>query len=118
MATEPMGSQFRSVVTSSVGAALAVRVMSLSEIFDKFRLDAVDLLKMDIEGGEYSTLLFAGPEVLRRIRRICIEYHPAPDENSTIGRLTTHLENNGFRRTFHRHDGDGYGMAHYNNVHG
>lgn len=40
-----------------------------------FEMRHVDLLKMDIEGGEYETLLATPREVLRRIRKINLEYH-------------------------------------------
>jgi len=35
----------------------------------------VDLLKMDIEGMEYDTLLTCPPDALSQIRRIALEYH-------------------------------------------
>ncbi len=35
----------------------------------------IDLLKMDIEGGEYEVILSTPQDVLRRIRRIVLEYH-------------------------------------------
>jgi hypothetical protein len=70
---------------------------------------------MDIEGGEYQSLLFAGPEVLRRIRRISLEYHPAPSPDCTIERLTAHLGNSGLACVFRRDDGDGYGIVHFEN---
>jgi FkbM family methyltransferase len=48
---------------------------TLEATLDDFKLPRVDLLKMDIEGGEYETLLATPPAVLRRIRRINLEYH-------------------------------------------
>src|SRR5579871_5204580 len=115
MPTEEMGSQFRRVLTSATSTGLAVRVMSLRQALDSLGLDEVDQLKMDIEGGEYQTLLFTGPDVLRRIRRINLEYHPAPSEDCTIGRLTAHLKDNGLLCVLHRDDGSGYGIAHFQN---
>lgn len=113
MPTDEMGSQFRQVVTGGCATALAVRVMSLGEALESLNLDRVDLLKMDIEGGEYPSLLHATPDVLWRIGRICLEYHPS--DNCTFTDLAEHLKNNGFRCTFHRYDGAGYGMAHFQN---
>jgi FkbM family methyltransferase len=58
------------------GAGNLVRVVSLAEAFEMANVDAVDLLKMDIEGGEYD--IFAAPlprTLMRRFRRIAIEYH-------------------------------------------
>jgi FkbM family methyltransferase len=115
MPTEEMGSQFRQVLTSPASTGIAVRVMTLRQALDSLGLDRVDHLKMDIEGGEYPSLLSAGPDVLRRIRRIYLEYHPATSEDCNIERLTAHLKDNGLTRVFHRYDGDGYGMAHFQN---
>lgn len=114
MPTTEMGSQFRQVVTGEDGRpGIPVPVVGLGEMLDQQGLDQVDLLKMDIEGGEYPTLLNATPEALRRIQRICLEYHPSPDIHSSLERLASHLENSGFQRTFARDDGEGYGMARF-----
>ena len=52
----------------------------------------VDLLKMDIEGAEYSVLNSLSPDTLRRIRRIDLEFHPQAPAVTTIGPLIS----NGF----------------------
>lgn len=48
---------------------------TLEAVLDEFEIGALDLLKMDIEGSEYETLLATPPSVLRRIRKINLEYH-------------------------------------------
>lgn len=55
-----------------------VDTLSLADIFEEHRIDACDLLKIDCEGGEYAILLGAPVELLRRVRRVAVEYHPLP----------------------------------------
>jgi FkbM family methyltransferase len=52
---------------------LKVEAVPLSAILD---LGSVDLVKMDIEGGEYEALLKTSPNALRRIKRLVMEIHP------------------------------------------
>ena len=52
-----------------------VECRTLEAALDRFGIDTLDLLKMDIEGSEYETLLATPPAVLRRIRTINLEYH-------------------------------------------
>lgn len=49
--------------------------VSLAEIFDRFGLAQIDLMKMDCEGAEYPVLFHASGEVLSRIQRMVMEYH-------------------------------------------
>jgi hypothetical protein len=45
----------------------------LSTLLDRHRFDAVDLLKVDIEGSEFA--LFESAGWLSRVRRLCMEVH-------------------------------------------
>ncbi|MCA9293089.1 MAG: FkbM family methyltransferase [Phycisphaerales bacterium] len=47
---------------------------SLAGLFDAHGIERVDVLKMDIEGGEYG--LFKEPEWLDRVGALCMEVHP------------------------------------------
>jgi FkbM family methyltransferase len=57
----------------------------------------VDLVKMDIEGMEYQSLLSCPPEDLRSVARIAMEYHHDPSPHPhTISELVQFLNANGF----------------------
>ncbi len=49
--------------------------LTLDELFACHRIDACDLLKLDVEGAEYPILYGASAAALGRIRRIHGEYH-------------------------------------------
>lgn len=55
--------------------AISVRVKRMAELLEDAGLDEVDLLKVDIEGGE--TALFSeDASWLKRVRVIIVEFHP------------------------------------------
>lgn len=59
------------------GSGEKMQSTSISDIMQRFEVDRVDLLKIDIEGFEYDVL----DDVLKRgipIRQICVEIHQGP----------------------------------------
>jgi FkbM family methyltransferase len=56
-------------------SANGVPVMPLSEIFALAGADAIDFLKVDIEGSEHDVFAAATTDVLARCKRIAMEYH-------------------------------------------
>ena len=71
-----------------------VPVTTLDAIFEEHAIRECDLVKIDIEGMEYPTLLSASEETLARVRRIHGEYHelgdaPARQIESLMRRLAT-----------------------------
>ena len=52
-----------------------VHSTTLFEIFDKYSIDKVKLLKMDCEGSEYEILYNTSPEVLKKIEHLRAELH-------------------------------------------
>ena len=52
-----------------------VAVMPLSGLFELVGAPEIDFLKVDIEGSERDVFAAASPEVLRRFKRIAMEYH-------------------------------------------
>jgi len=83
---------------------------TLEAILDENQLARVDLLKIDIEGSEYEVLLSTSPAVLKRIRRIALEYHgdSAPYSKQ---QLFDHLTQAGFAALRDACDDLGYGVA-------
>jgi FkbM family methyltransferase len=70
----------------------AVPSVTLSELFGAYRLDSVDLLKIDCEGGEYDILAAAPDQLFDRIRALVFEYHSVegfePRLDGILSRLT------------------------------
>lgn len=57
-----------------------VQVESFKDFLRKEAIQAIDFLKMDIEGGEYDVLLNLSNDDFKKIKRIAMEYHFV-DEN-------------------------------------
>ena len=72
--------------TSTTG----VRMATLEEAMDEAKIGRCDLLKIDIEGGEFDVLLTAPSRVFNRIRMIVCEFHPIPARSvdELVRRLT------------------------------
>jgi len=101
----------RHLVGEGTEASVEVPAMTLAALFEQYELEAVDLLKVDIEGGEYAMLAACQPDVLRRCRVIALEYHDAARRRLIWDRL----EHSGFRCT--RHDARGWsGLAEFQRV--
>jgi FkbM family methyltransferase len=87
-------------------AGVAVKTATLESVLRDLR--QVDLVKMDIEGGEYEVLLGSSPETLGKIRRLILEYHP--DEGSARELLSA-LQRSGFQLKRDVRNAKGYGLA-------
>jgi len=68
-----------------------IKLFTIPGLLDKHNIDQVDLLKMDIEGSEFS--LFEDPDWLTRINAICMEVH---QEFGDPKQITDVLNNFGF----------------------
>jgi len=67
-----------------------IRSTSLSRIFTKFRIEEVQLAKIDCEGAEFEILLETEDKILKKIKNFIIEYHQFKaefDPNKLISRL-------------------------------
>ncbi|HEY6339555.1 MAG TPA: FkbM family methyltransferase [Candidatus Sulfotelmatobacter sp.] len=107
----PMPSQQRQVIPPKQdGAGIQVRGVTLTELMQECHLDGIDLLKMDIEGGEYPALLATPVQVLGTIRRIALEYH-GHCLPYTKQQLFSHLSEAGFQITSDAQNDKGYGLA-------
>jgi FkbM family methyltransferase len=77
-----------------------IAVTTLDDLLARLDAPEIDVCKLDCEGAEYEALKAASDEALRRIKRICMEYHPQrdwPDPEPLFARL----RETGFRRTWH-----------------
>lgn len=72
-------------VGSTAAGGVVVPAKTLTQIVLEVESAVVDLLKMDIEGSEYEVIFSTAPDVLRRVRRIALEYHSA-DVNAPSAR--------------------------------
>ncbi len=63
--------------------------ISMTRLLEKYDLDTIDLVKMDIEGSEYA--LFREAQWLDRVGAICMEVHPEwGDVQDILDELTRH----------------------------
>jgi FkbM family methyltransferase len=66
------GAEPRSTTTATLPG---VRVVPLANLFELAGAEAIDFLKVDIEGSEHDAFAAATPEIVGRIKRIAMEYH-------------------------------------------
>lgn len=74
--------------------AADVQITSISDLIDEYRLDFVDLLKIDAEHSEAAILRGIRAEHWPRIRQIVVETHD--DDGDESGWIRRHLAANGF----------------------
>ncbi|MHC1740498.1 MAG: FkbM family methyltransferase [Anaerolineaceae bacterium] len=80
----------------AAAGSLTVKVRSLTSLLIAMKIDAVDYLKMDCEGAEFDILFNCSPEVLNRIKRICMEIHDGVTIHSHE-EMIEFLERNGYK---------------------
>jgi FkbM family methyltransferase len=104
-------SQRRSLAPIASGASgPQVLGKTLQETIEENNWAHIDLLKMDIEGSEYETLLATHSTVLARISRIALEYH-GDSAPYTKDELFEHLHRSGFTSAWDECNELGYGLA-------
>jgi FkbM family methyltransferase len=97
---------------ATAGQALPVRCITLAGALEQFRLQPLDVLKMDIEGSEWEVLLSTAPEALAGIRHIQLEYHTVHKRfGYTLETLFAHLERAGHRLVWRTEDAHHTGLA-------
>jgi FkbM family methyltransferase len=77
------------------GETEVVRTTTLEKFMSAHHLDRIDYLKMDCEGAEFDILYSAGDHVLKRVRRIALEYHNRSSNKNAL-ELKCVLEAAGF----------------------
>lgn len=76
---------------------IEIPTVNLEQIFDENNLNDCDLLKLDCEGSEYDILFNTNSKTLKKIKKICMEYHVIPEHNYTDKELISFLELNNFK---------------------
>jgi FkbM family methyltransferase len=91
---------------------IAVRKITMAEMFDEAKVESVDFIKMNIHGSEYEVLLSTPAQVLRRCARIAVQYHEMPAASGlTKHSIFEHLGRSGFVLTSDHDTGRGAGRA-------
>ena len=86
-----------SVFENKIGSdEIEVDTITLPEVFEKYKLDSIDLLKLDCEGSEYNILYNCPEKTLDDIKAIAMESHPGEAENENKQALIRFLNNKGF----------------------
>lgn len=75
---------------------IKVSTTTLEEIFNRFKLKEVKLLKIDAEGAEYDILLNCKDNLLRKIKKIVIEYHDYLNSTFDYKNIIKKLSRSGF----------------------
>lgn len=97
---------------ATAAQAVPVQCITLAEALERFRLQPLDLLKMDIEGSEWEVLLSTAPETLAGIRHVQLEYHRVHKRfGYTPEKLFAHLERAGHRLVSRTEDAHHTGLA-------
>ncbi len=81
-------SQSRGLLDSDAGDGIEVQTVSLATLLGETTGD-VDLLKVDIEGGEHEAFRDLDADTIRRVQRISLEYHPNGSKETLFAELTT-----------------------------
>jgi FkbM family methyltransferase len=73
-----------------------VSATSLEEIFTQYKLDKIDLLKLDCEGAEYNILYNTPKSLFKLINCIAMETHRGSNKNENMADLAEYLKNLGY----------------------
>ena len=78
--------------------SIQIEAVSIPDIFDIYKLEKCDLLKVDCEGAEYNILFNCPDEFYSKIENIVIELHDwVPESEGTPQKLETFLSSKGYR---------------------
>ncbi len=94
-------SQFRS---TGHGSGVQIPMVTLDHIVPD---GTIDMVKLDVEGAEYTIITSGAANCLRRVKRMTMEFHP----NGSIQDLLGPLAHKGLSCISIRDDGDAYGIA-------
>ena len=70
--------------------------MSLEDVFQRYRIERCQLLKLNCEGAKYEILYSAPDSVLAKIKRIAMEYHAKENKRQKANKMVSFLRQHGF----------------------
>ncbi len=73
-----------------------VEAISLEGVFERYKLDRCDLLKLNCEGAEFEILYSAPESILAKIQRIAMEYHAKENKRQKANEMVDYLRKHGF----------------------
>lgn len=79
-------SQSRGLLDANAVEGVEVETLSLATLLSEVS-DDVDLLKVDIEGGEHEAFRDVAAETVKRVKRISLEYHPNGEKEDLFANL-------------------------------
>ncbi len=79
-----------------------VQAVTLQDVIRQIGPGGIGLLKMDVEGAEYSIMLNTPPEILAGVRGIVLEYHEFEGSPQGPEALVAHLQKCGFETALER----------------
>ncbi|MDP2705794.1 MAG: FkbM family methyltransferase, partial [bacterium] len=77
---------------------ITIDSIRLDDFLSDQKVDQIDFLKMNCEGAEYEILFTCPDQVISKIKKISMQYHPI-DEKRNENTLRKFLEEKGFKVT-------------------
>ena len=91
------------------GERIEVETLTLEDVFNKYYLEALDLIKLDCEGSEYAILYNSPESLLAKIELMSIETHPGSGEGENHQAMLQFLKRQGLQMKDQMNsDGTGY----------
>lgn len=104
-------SQSRGLLGSDASKGLEVKTSTLEDFFNSIGKEKIDLLKIDIEGGEHEVFHSTSDQTLARINNIAMEYHPCQPKKTLFDRI----QKANFDLTFDYPISEASGVAYFKN---
>jgi FkbM family methyltransferase len=82
-----------------------VEVIGLGTLFDRYKIERCDFLKLDCEGCEFEIILDSAPALIGRIERIVMEYHDHHSSQFSHSDLLQSLEKLGYQAVSYNANG-------------
>jgi len=76
-----------------------VKCITLEDIFNDYKIEKCNFLKIDCEGEEYEIIFATPDEIFEKIDKISLEYHDEFVKKYNVGMLKEFLEKKGYRIT-------------------